>query len=502
MKRTNNSYWNDSTEFQSFPSLSEDKNVDVTIVGGGLTGITSAYLLANEGLKVAIIEADRILHGTTGHTTAKVTVQHGLIYDELFQHIGKEKAKLYYQANNEALQFIHKTVNDNKINCCLVNEDAIIYTNSDQYISKLEKEFRAYNKLGIKSEFMDSIPFDIQVKAAINISKQSQFHPLKYLYHLAKVFINNGGTIFENTVAVNIEEGHQPKVITRDGHKITSNYVIIASHFPFYEFKGLYFSRMYAKRSYVIGIRAENEYHGGMYINAENPTRSLRYTEYNDEKMILVGGDSHKTGQGKSESTHYQALQNFAQEVLGVNEIKYRWSTQDLITLDKIPYIGHLTSTRHNILVATGYRKWGMTNGTAASLLMKDMILDKENSYQELFTPSRFYIDPSLKKFISMNADVAKHLIKGKLEIIDKTIEELDNDEGKVVTINGKRAGAYKDENGEVHIVDTTCTHLGCELEWNDAERTWDCPCHGSRFAYTGEIVEGPAEKSLEILSD
>lgn len=494
----NKSYWKASTSFQTFPSLNQDIDVDVVIVGGGITGITTAYLLINEGLKVALIEADQILHGTTGHTTAKITVQHDLIYDELIQHMGEEKAKLYYEANNEALQFIRDIVGERQIDCDFSNQDAYIYTNSDQYLSKLEKEYDAYKKLGIDGQYLNSLSIDLQVKAAIMVKNQAQFHPLKYLYHLAEAFINQGGIIYEKTVAVDIEMGEQPVVITREGYKIKSSNVVIASHFPFYGIRGLYFSRLYAERAYVLGVKAEIDLPTGMYISAENPTRSLRYAEDNGEKLLLVIGESHKTGQGVSEMLHYTALETFGDEVFNIKNIDYRWSTQDLTTLDKIPYIGPITSNKNNILVATGYRKWGMTNGTAAALLLKDIILEKDNPYQDLFTPSRFYMDPSLKEFIVQNYDVANHLIKGKLEIVEKTPIALRNDEGAIVTINGRRAGAYKDNEGKLYIVDTTCTHLGCELNWNDAERTWDCPCHGSRFSYTGEVHEGPAERPLE----
>jgi Rieske Fe-S protein len=195
---------------------------------------------------------------------------------------------------------------------------------------------------------------------------------------------------------------------------------------------------------------------------------------------------------------HYKALKNFAEQVFDIENTVYRWSAQDLVTLDKLPYIGELTSSQPNILVATGYRKWGMTNGTAAALLFRDIILGKENAYQHLYSPSRFYANPSLKNFLVENADVVSHLIKGKLEISDVRAEDLSNDEGAVTTVRGHRKGAYKDQEGKLHIVDTTCTHIGCEVEWNSGDRSWDCPCHGSRFSYTGEVIEGPAEKPLQ----
>lgn len=503
LPKSNTPYWLASTEYKSFDKLIEDIDVDVVVVGGGMTGITTAFLLSKEGQKVAIIEADKILHGTTAHTTAKVTAQHDLIYDELIQHMGKEKAQLYYNANTEALNFIHKMIKDKEIECDFSEQDAYIFTNSEQYVSKLQTEFEAYQTLGINGDLLEKLPIEnLPVKAALVMKNQAQFHPLKYLYHLTDDYIQHGGVIYENTVAVDIEEGDRPTVITREGNKIKANYIVIASHFPFYGIRGLYFSRMYADRAYVLGVKTSTEYTEGMYISAENPTRSLRYTENNGEKLVLVIGESHKTGQSNNEMKHYNALQDFGEKVFGINEVNYRWSTQDLTTLDKVPYVGYLTANQNNILVATGYRKWGMTNSTAAALLMTDLILKRENPYQELYSPSRFYMDPSLRKFISINMDVAKHLISGKLESPEKSPEDLDKGEGGIVSINGKRAGAYRDNHGKLHIVDTTCTHLGCELNWNSGEQTWDCPCHGSRFSYTGEVVEGPAEKALNQITE
>jgi len=493
-------YWRDSIELPSFSKMTEDIKVDAAIIGGGISGITAAYLLTKEGVKVALIDAGSILNGTTGHTTAKITAQHDIIYDELIQNVGEEQAKLYYEANNDALQFIRSLVTENKIDCDFTEEDAYIYTNSEQYITKVNNEFTAYEKLKINSVYVNSTPLPLQTKAAIVMKNQAQFHPLKYLAHLVQWITRAGGAIYENTTAIDVEEGNQPRVITRDGHKIMCDYVLSCSHFPFYDGAGFYFSRMYAARSYVLGVKTEKDYSGGMYLSAEEPKRSLRYTMMNGEKLVLIGGEGHKTGQGISTIKHYEALEAFSAETFGIKEIPYRWSAQDLVTLDKIPYIGHITSSHPNIFVATGYRKWGMTNGTAAALLIRDLIMKKENPYSGLYTPSRFNADPSIKNFITQNADVAKHLIQGKLEIVNGRPEDLSNDEGAVVTVNGKRAGAYRDDKGSLHIVDTTCTHMGCELEWNSGERTWDCPCHGSRFSINGSVVEGPAEKPLKKL--
>lgn len=492
------SYWKDSISLPEFSPLEKDLSVDAVIVGGGITGITAAYLLVNEGLKVAVLEANKLVGGTTGYTTAKITAQHGLMYDEFIRNFGKSKAKLYYEANTEALNFIKQTVEEHKINCDFSTQDAYLYATTDQSAQKLQKEAEAYQQLDINGKLVDKIPFNIPVKNALLMKEQAQFHPAKYLAHLVQIITEKGGLIFEKTTCVNVETGDQPTVLTREGVRASGKYVLSCSHFPFYEGLGFYSTRMHASRSYVLAAKTEKEYPGGMYISVDKPERSLRSVTVNGEEMVLIIGEDHKTGQGKDTLEHYKALEAFGQEVFGLKDIPYRWSAQDLVTLDKIPYIGEITANEPNVLIATGYRKWGMTSGTAAALLFKDMVLENNNAYQDLYAPSRFYAHPSLKNFLMDNGDVAAHLIKGKFEIPDRSIETLSKDEGAVVSINGHRKGAYKDREGNLHIVDTTCTHIGCEVEWNSGERTWDCPCHGSRFSYTGEVVEGPAEKPLQ----
>lgn len=494
------SYWIESSSFKKFPSLDKDINVDVAIVGGGIVGITAAYLLVHAGLKVALLEADQILHGTTGHTTAKITAQHDIIYDEFIQNIGKNNARLYYEANMDALHFIRHTVEDLHISCDFKVDDAYIYATTNQGVEKLETEANAYKKLNIDGGLVDTVPFQqLNIKKALVMKNQAQFHPLHYLSHLVDVIVEKGGLLFEQTTAVNIETGQLAKVVTREGKKVTCTHVLSCSHFPFYEGLGVYSARLYAERSYVICVKPNEPYPGGMYLNAESTSRSLRSVKIDGEEYVLIGGESHKTGQGINTIKHYEALEQFAKQLYGENiEIKYRWSTQDLITLDKLPYIGELTSGNPNILVATGFRKWGMTTGTQAALLLTDKVLGKQNRYEKLYSPSRFYIHPSLKTFFVENIDVAKHLVKGKLEIPTRSVDDLTKGEGAVISLKGERKGAYKDEEGNVYIVDTTCTHIGCEVEWNEGEKTWDCPCHGSRFSYTGEVVEGPAEKPLQ----
>ncbi|MDQ0177430.1 FAD-dependent oxidoreductase [Bacillus chungangensis] len=493
-------YWRASVKLPQFPVLDQDINVDVAIVGGGITGITTAYLLANEGLSIAVLDAGELFNGTTGHTTAKITAQHDLIYDELITQLGSEKAKKYYSANHDALQWIKSTISIQKIDCDFSNEAAYLFTESDSDVKKLENEMRAYEQLGIDGVFLQKIPLSINVKAALMMEQQGQFHPLKYLKRLLGVIVEKGGRLYENTKALDIEKGKKQKISTENGCHIFCDKVVICSHHPFYDGAGFYFSRMYAERSYVLAVKSEQPYPGGMYLSVEDPKRSIRHTPIGDDHYLIIGGENHKTGQGVETSEHYEALKKFVKTRFDVDSIAYRWSAQDLTTLDNIPYIGEISAGNPHILVATGYRKWGMTSSAAAGLLLKDLILEKENPYKELYTPSRFHPNPSIKTFVQQNADVAKHLVKGKLESPSKTAADLERDEGAVILFNGKRAGAYKDEDGTVHMVDTTCTHMRCEVEWNSGERTWDCPCHGSRFSITGEVLEGPAEKPLDII--
>lgn len=493
-------YWRDHLSFPNFPKLTQDIETDVAIVGGGISGITAAYLLAEKGIRTVLIEAGSILTGTTGHTTAKITAQHGLIYDQLITDHGEEKAKLYYQANKEAMDFIKKTAEIHDIDCDLTMEDAYVYAETDEYASKIESEMKAYERLGIPGEYTNTIPFSVPCQAAIIMKKQYQFHPLKYLTGLIPLITNANGAIFEHTTAMKVEDGEKPVIITDNGAKIACNHVITASHFPFNDEMGLYFARMHAERSYVLAVKTKNDFPGGMYISADTPSRTFRYTTLNGEKLVLIGGETHKTGQGISMMEHYEAIHDFAEKHFGINDIPYRWSAQDYVTPDHLPFIGRITSNHPNVLVATGFAKWGITKGTIAAKIMTDAITNEDNRYAELFSPSRSHLKGAAN-IVKDNLDVAKHLIQGKFAMVSKLPEELTNDEGAIVRVNGDKAGCYRDTEGTLHIVDSTCTHMGCEVEWNSGERTWDCPCHASRFSITGEVLEGPAVEPLKQIT-
>ncbi|WP_217557082.1 FAD-dependent oxidoreductase [Paenibacillus sp. GbtcB18] len=491
------SYWLASAQIPAYSRLNENIRVDAAIVGAGITGLTTAYLLAMKGLKVAVLNAGRILHGTTGYTTAKITAQHDLIYDQYMTDFGEEKARLYYEANLDALQFVRHLVKEHHIQCQFEEQDAFVYTDTDSSLHKVFKEYEAYEKLRIPGSYVEKTDLPFETKGAVVMKNQAQYNPVPFLIHLAQEIVRKGGRIFEETTVTGYEPGSPSVLKTSGGFTVSSSHVVSASHFPFNNLHGMYFARLYAERSYVLAVKTDKRYPGGMYISADKPKRSLRSVLINGEPMVIVGGEGHKTGQGICTFQYYEALEKFARETFGVKEIAYRWSAQDLYTLDTIPYIGQELDDVPNLYVATGYKKWGMSTGIAAAQLNAKLILGEDSPYRDLFSPSRFHANPSIKTFVVQNANVAKELIAGKLEFPTREADELREDEGAVVQVRGKRAGAYRDREGSLHVVDTTCTHLGCEVDWNESERTWDCPCHGSRFAYTGEVIEGPALKPL-----
>lgn len=489
-------YWIASTKNDEYPPLNENISVDVAIIGGGMVGITSAYLLKQRGLKVAVLDAGKIAHGTTGHTTAKVTSQHGLIYDNLISVFGREKAAQYAESNEYAIRFIAKLVEEENIDCDFMRLPAYVYTQSDDYIKSIENEVKAASSLGIKASFLDTVPLPFDIKAAVRFDDQAQFHPLKYILHLAKKIPGGGSYIFENTKIVDINENTNCRLKTADGKIIAASKVIVASHFPCYDGLGLYFARMYVEKSYALGVKINGGFPDGMFITAEDPGRSLRKQRFEDGDLIIVGGEHHKTGSESETNIHYKNLADFAAKTFDLQSILFRWSTQDCMTADKVPYIGYLTSNTRNILVATGFKKWGMTTSTVAAIILTDLITKGDNPWAPVYDPSRFDPGASAREIIIQNADVAANLIKGKLFIAPAEVD-VRNNEAKVVSLDGNKYGVYRDENGKLYAVDITCTHLGCELVWNQAEKTWDCPCHGSRFSYDGKNVEGPAFNPL-----
>ncbi|TSB45018.1 FAD-dependent oxidoreductase [Bacillus sp. P16(2019)] len=486
-----------------YTSLTENIEVDTAIIGGGLTGLTTAFLLTQAGEKVAVLEANQIGLGTTGHTTAKITAQHDLIYDELINHIGVSLTKLYYKANQEAVSFIKELVETHQIDCDFQSEEAYLYANTEQGLNKLNKERKAYETLGIPHKWVESLPISVPAKAGLLMEHQAQFHPLKYLAFLASSIKNQGGMIYEDTVAMDINHDAKPKVITKSGATVTASTIVAASHFPFVDKGGLYFSRLKADRSYVIAAEISEPWPGGMYLSVDQTSRSLRSVTNGDTTTVLLGGESHKAGQGGDDTDYYyKTLKEYGEKHFTSFKVISNWSAQDLISLDHVPYIGRLSPVHTDLFVATGYRKWGMTGGTVAGQILANLILHGSDPYEHVFAPSRLNADPSIRNFLKENGNVAVELFRGKIKPDDQSIQSLEAGEAAAVHYKGKKAGAYRDPEGTLFVVDTTCTHIGCEVGWNKGDQTWDCPCHGSRFSYKGEVLEGPAKKPLALLNE
>lgn len=492
----NQSYWILSSEGKKYAKLIKDIKTECLIVGGGIPGITTAYLLSKKGIKVTVVDANKIGEGCSGRNTGKITTQHSIIYSKIKKEYDLERAKSYYEANNKALDLMESIIKENNIDCNFERLPSYIFTESDDYIKDIKKEFEVCKEIGIDCEYHTSLDLPLDVKSAISFNNQAQFNPKKYIDSLADIIINLGGEIYENTTITDVDKRKINKITTQDNHKIYAENLVIASHHPFYDALSFYFARLKPERSYVIAMDKVKDFPRGMFINLEEPSRTLRSYEGDGENLVLVGGEKHRVGKGEDGTDYYDILENYAKEKFGDGEIKYSWSAQDWVSTDHIPYIGYINNEFENIYVATGFSKWGMTSGTVSAMIITDLITNEDNEFKDTFTPGRpkTYLS---KDFIKQNITVAVEYIGGILRSGEKELT-IENGEMQKVRIHGVDYGAYKDENGKLFIVDIKCTHLGCELIWNNCERSWDCPCHGSRFDYMGNVLEGPAINPLK----
>ncbi|WP_042223648.1 FAD-dependent oxidoreductase [Oceanobacillus manasiensis] len=490
------SYWRDTGKVPSFGELKENISTDVAVVGAGIAGVMTAYQLAKEGKEVALLEARELFSGTSGFTTAKLTAQHNLIYDELINRYGQESAKQFYQANMEGIASIKELSDQYGIDCELEEREAFVYTQKMQNRNKVIKEIEAYEKLGIEGEFIEDLPLNIEIEAAIMMRNQAQFHPVKFLSGLLDEFVKLGGQIYDQTRVMDItDDGGRIQCKTENGLKVTASKVIQATHLPILEPEGNFYSQQNnPESSYALAVKTEDEFPDGMYINADLPKRTLRGLDSKTGRVVLVGGESHSTGDGKSSAERYHELENFAKETFEVKEIINRWSAHDYISEDRLPFIGVLSQDQPNVLVVTGLSKWGLAISATGSKILTDTILQRENPYQSLFSPNRNIQESTSVEPEEKNPDQ----YDGASE--ENNPENLSDNQGMITKRDGEDVGVYKDENGKLHYVDLTCTHLGCGVQWNDGDNTWDCPCHGSRFSGTGEVIEGPAVESLKSL--
>ena len=429
------SLWQATSNLPCFPALEGDIKTDALIIGGGIAGLLTAFFLKKKGVDCVLAEKNKICSGTTGNTTAKITYQHSLIYHKLIRNYGIDKAKLYYEANRLALYKFSEMCHE--IDCEFETKTNYVYSKNN--MTKLEKELKAAQSLGIPMNYVKAIPLPVDTIGAVYCENQAQFHPLKFLSAIAKEL-----NIYENTL---IKQVHGKVAVTDKGN-ITAEKIIVASHFPFIDSHGSYFMKMYQSRSYVIALENAADVNG-MYIDESGKGLSFR----NYGKLLLLGGGSHRTGKS---SDKYAGLRHFKSIAYPAATERYHWAAQDPITLDAAPYIGHYSKHTPHIYVATGFNKWGMTGAMVSAMLLSEMLVDKKPYYAEAFSPHRSMLKPQL----FLNAG-----------------ETLLN----FITPTRKR-----------------CSHLGCVLKYNKQEKSWDCPCHGSRFNENGRVLDNPAVNDIK----
>ena len=480
-----------------YPALPGDLEVDVCVIGAGIAGITAALLLKEAGRTVALIDMHRVAAGVTGYTTAKVTSLHGLIYDELKSKHGSDGARVYAEANQAGLELIATWVREREIDCDFRRRPAFTYAEDAKDLSKVEKEVAAAQEAGLGVVFAEDVDLPWEVAGAVRLDHQAEFHPRSYLLALADLVDGGGSHVFEETRATGVKEGSPCRVETDQG-TITAADVIVATHYPMLD-RGLFFARLSPERSYALGVRIADPVPHGMFLSSESPSHSVRAHPMPDGgELLIVGGESHKTGQEDPEE-RYEQLEAYARERFDVESVEYRWSAQDCMPADSLPYIGKLHAATSHVWTATGFKKWGMTNGTAAGLLLADLVQDLPNDWAGVFDPNRVKPLAAAPKLLKENVNVAKRFFGDRFSPPDAgSLDDLAPGEGGIVVVDGNKVGAYRTPEGEVQAVDPVCTHLWCHLKWNQAETSWDCPCHGSRFGPDGTVLEGPAVKDLE----
>lgn len=487
------SFWVETGYQNKYAKLEQDLTTDVAVVGGGIAGILSAYTLMKEGYKVVLLEGRELLHGTTGYTTAKLCAQHGLIYSELIERYDEDLAKLYYEANMEGITTIERIAKDNGINCELESESAFVYTEDKDKVDAFKKEADAYEKLNIEGNYLTEMPIDIDIEAAVQMRNQAQFHPVTFLHKVLDVMKEAGVEIYEHSLVMDVEQeenGQKTKLELENGNVVTCSSAIFATHFPTFDPEEKY-TVLNPEMSYALALKTTKTHPDGIYINDDIPSRTFRKMRVDETDYLLVGGQGHPVGDEHREEERYEDLYKAAKELFGETDVVYRWSAHDLMTEDRIPFIGKLHPDYKNIYTLTGFNKWGLANAATGTNVIADLMKERDNPYEAMYNPRRDI--PDLKK--SDDSNQGDENID-KLDLPDK-VDDLKNGEATVIKKDDEEIGVYKDEKGELHYLDITCTHLGCSVTWNDGDHTWDCPCHGSRFNATGEVIEGPALKGL-----
>ena len=474
----NKSIWELTTKINKREKLTHNIECDVLIVGSGIAGTLIGYFLSKNHKNVVLIDKASIGSGVTKNTTAKITAQHGLIYNKLLRTMGYTKAKLFYEANIDALNNFKNIIKENIIDCDFKEENAYVYTLRET--NKLEKEYKAYKKLNIPGYLTHKTNLPFEIKQALVMEKQASFHPLKFIK-----FISKDLTIFENTKMVKIDNNI---VTTENGSKIKAKKIVIATHFPIIDNIGYYFIKQHQSKSYLISLKnAKNV--NGMYID-ENKTNGYTLRDYNE--YVLFGGYAHKTGK-KSDCYYLDKLEKESKLYFKDSEVVARFSAQDCMSLDHMPYIGKYSKKSCNIYVATGFNKWGMTGSMLSAMIITDLINNKENKYTKLFSPSRFNLLSSISNLSKNSLQTVNGFLLKRVLMKRKDVINLEKNSSIIVKHKKRYLGIYKDNEGRIYAIDVRCPHLGCILSFNKEERAYECPCHGSKFDYEGNLIYSPS---------
>ncbi|MEU4547747.1 FAD-dependent oxidoreductase [Nonomuraea dietziae] len=481
----------DGTPQPSRPPLSSDVRVDVAVLGGGIAGLSTAWELTKAGRSVAVLEAGRIAAGVTGHTTAKLSALHTLTYSSLSAADGE----LYARSQLEAVEHVARTADELDLECEFERAAAYTYTETAEGLEQIRAEVEAARRAGLPAEFVTETALPYPIVGAVRVRGQAQFHPRKYLLGLAEAMTAGGAQIYEHTRAVRLDSG---RVTTADGLVVTADDVVVATHYPVFD-RALLFARMTPRRELVVAAPIEAAADPrGTFITTEQGTRSVRTAPLEDgRRLLLVTGEKYRPGEG-SVGARLERLAEWMTERFGV-EPGYRWAAQDNDTTDGLPFVGPLHVGARHAYVATGFGGWGMSNGVMAGLLLAALISGKDRPWAGLYDPRRVHPLREAGPLLKAQASVAAHFVGDRFGSAGRDdLEGLLPGQAAVVKVAGERCAAYRDVEGQVHAVSALCSHMGCVVAFNDAERTWECPCHGSRFALDGSILQGPATEPLK----
>jgi glycine/D-amino acid oxidase-like deaminating enzyme/nitrite reductase/ring-hydroxylating ferredoxin subunit len=495
------SYWMHSAVGTPYPALKADLSVDVVVLGGGIAGVCTAWELTRAGRRVALLEAGRVAAGATGHTTAKLSSLHSMLYGALTRSFGARTARLYARSQQGAVEHVAEVVDELGIDCDLEWLPAFVYTESAEQREAMRAEADAVAGAGLQATFTTDTGLPFPVEGAVRVEGQAQFHPRKYVLALADDMTARGARVFENTRAIGLHEGDPCRVTTESGLTVTASDVVVATHYPVFN-RALMFARLVPRREVVVAatIPADRD-PGGMYITPEQNTRSVRTAPHGPgERLLIVTGEKFTPGTADAADA-FAALAAWTADRFPGAQVAYRWATQDPATTDRVPYIGPFHPAARHVYVAAGFGGWGMSTGVLSGRLIAALVAGERPEEARLYDPRRFHPVQEARPLLGAQATVAGHFVGDRLPgRAAGSMDDVAAGTGAVVQVDGRRVGVFRDEAGQLHAVSARCTHLGCLVHFNAGERAWECPCHGSRFAVDGSVVQGPANRPLEAL--